>query len=716
MPSGVVVGLLAGVATGLFLGDLAAILAPVAEAYVRLLRVTVLPYVTVSLISSIGGLTRTQLALLVKRVGVIVLAIWGLTLGIVFLMPATFPHWERASFFSTSLLEPPEQFDFVGMYIPANPFHSLANGVVPAVVVFSILLGVALIGVAERDRLIDWLMVVKTALGNVTAFIVRLAPFGLFAVTAMLAGTLRGEELHRVQVYLLTYGVFASLLALWLMPGLVCALTPIGYREFLVRVRDGVVLAALTGELFVALPMLAAAGKELVRQHSPPESGAGELTDVIVPASFTFPHAGKVLTLSFIPFAAWFSETALDWSTVPVIAITGVLASFASVNTAIPFLLDLVRIPADTFNLFITTGLINSRVGTLVAAIYTVVIAVIGAYAVSGRLSWSGRRIVRYATVSMALLVVTAGGLRVGFDRLVDQPYTGDRLLTQMQLLDGPANAAGTTGATVSGQEPPEASQQLAQIRARGVVRVGYLPDSLPYAFTNQKSELVGFDVEMAHHLARELAVAIEFVMIEEGSLAEAISAGAIDIVMSGIAMTTGRAEYLTFSAPYLEEHVAFVVADHARATFATLDHLRDMRRLRVAVPNVPYYIDKLRERLPHAEIVVLHDRDDVGRYLASSGGQADALAMTAERGSAWTLLYPQYSVVVPQPQVLTVPLAYPLAADDQRFVSFVDNWLELKRRDGTISRLYDYWILGKNAAPRQPRWSIVRNVLHWVD
>jgi ABC-type amino acid transport substrate-binding protein len=481
-------------------------------------------------------------------------------------------------------------------------------------------------------------------------------------------------------------------------------------------VRDGVVLAALTGELFVALPMLAAAGKELVRQHSPPESGAGELTDVIVPASFTFPHAGKVLTLSFIPFAAWFSETALDWSTVPVIAITGVLASFASVNAAIPFLLDLVRIPADTFNLFITTGLINSRVGALVAAIYTVVIAVIGAYAVSGRLSWSGRRMIRYAMVSMALLLVTAGGLRVVFDRLVDQPYTGDRLLTQMQLLDGPAKAVATTGATVSGQDRPEASEQLAQIRARGVVRVGYLPDSLPYAFTNQQSELVGFDVEMAHHLARELAVAIDFVMIEEGSLTQAIGTGAVDIVMSGIAMTTGRAEYLTFSAPYLEEHVAFVVADHSRATFATLDHLRDMRRLRVAVPNLPYYIDKLRERLPHAEIVVLDNRDDVRGYFTSAGGEADALAMTAERGSAWTLLYPQYSVVVPRPQVLTVPLAYPLAADDQRFVSFVNNWLELKRRDGTISRLYDYWILGKNAAPRQPRWSIVRNVLHWVD
>jgi hypothetical protein len=29
---------------------------------------------------------------------------------------------------------------------------------------------------------------------------------------------------------------------------------------------------------------------------------------------------------------------------------------------------------------------------------------------------------------------------------------------------------------------------------------------------------------------------------------------------------------------------------------------------------------------------------------------------------------------------------------------------------------IYDHWILGKTANQRQPRWSIIRNVLHWVD
>jgi hypothetical protein len=35
---------------------------------------------------------------------------------------------------------------------------------------------------------------------------------------------------------------------------------------------------------------------------------------------------------------------------------------------------------------------------------------------------------------------------------------------------------------------------------------------------------------------------------------------------------------------------------------------------------------------------------------------------------------------------------------------------------DKTLQALYDYWILGKNAVPQPPRWSIIRNVLHWVE
>ena len=92
------------------------------------------------------------------------------------------------------------------------------------------------------------------------------------------------------------------------------------------------------------------------------------------------------------------------------------------------------------------------------------------------------------------------------------------------------------------------------------------------------------------------------------------------------------------------------------------------------------------------------------------------AYVLPAERGSVLTLLHPEYSVVVPQPETIKLPVAYPLARGDERWAAFINTWLELKRRDGTIDALYRHWILGHGAVPASPRWSVVRNVLHWTQ
>ena len=93
-----------------------------------------------------------------------------------------------------------------------------------------------------------------------------------------------------------------------------------------------------------------------------------------------------------------------------------------------------------------------------------------------------------------------------------------------------------------------------------------------------------------------------------------------------------------------------------------------------------------------------------------------DALVFTAEGGSAWTLVYPEYSVAVPQPDIFRLPLAYPTARDDETFVRFLSSWVELKTKDRTVERLFGHWILGQATRRKEPRWSVIRDVLGWVE
>ena len=229
----ILVGLVSGVLVGLFFGEHAAVLKVVADGFVKLLQMAVLPYITISIITSLGTLRYDQAKTLGLRAGAVLGGLWCVALLFTFLIPLAFPEIETASFFSTTLVERRPPFNFVDLFIPSNPFHSLANNVVPAVVLFSVLLGIALIGVERKQTLLDVLTVAKDALSSATKFIVGLTPYGIFAIAANTAGTLNLDQLGRIQVYLITYVLMALLVALWVLPGLVAALTPFRYWDVL---------------------------------------------------------------------------------------------------------------------------------------------------------------------------------------------------------------------------------------------------------------------------------------------------------------------------------------------------------------------------------------------------------------------------------------------------------------------------------------------------
>jgi ABC-type amino acid transport substrate-binding protein/Na+/H+-dicarboxylate symporter len=641
---------------------------------------------------------------------VVLLLLWALGLALVFLFPLMFPSGETASFFSTTLLERRPPFDFVNLYIPANPFYSLANNVVPAVVLFSIVLGVAVIGLERKPVLLDLLHVVSGALSRATRFIVQLTPYGLFAIAATAAGTLSLEQLGRLQVSLVAYVGVSLLLSLWVLPGLVAALTPIRARDIFSLTRNGLITAFVAGDLFIVLPVLIEASRTLVARTGVDESQR-QLPDVIVPASFNFPHTGKLLSISFVLFAGWFADAAVPLTQYPQLALTGLVTFFGSVNVAVPFLLDVFRIPADTFQLFVASGVINARFGTLVAAMHTLAVALLGSCAMAGTLRIERRRVVRYLVITGMLTAAFIGGTRLMFGRMVGQGYTKDRVLAGMHLLHQPVEAVvHRTPRAATAEEP---GPRLDVIRRRGVLTVGYFGDALPYAFFNANGDLVGFDVDLAHRLASELGVRLEFVALSRDRLHEAIANTEVDLVMAGVVVTTPRASQMVFSDPYLDETLAFVVLDGRRHEVMSWDELRARPGLRIGIPDMPYYVQKVRERLPGADLRVVSDFSAF--FLTDDQAGLDGMVFPAERGSAWTLMYPKFAVVVPEPDFVKVPLAYPIGGNDQAFARFVNTWIELKRKDGTIDGLYKYWILGQDAAPKQPRWSIMRNVLHWT-
>jgi ABC-type amino acid transport substrate-binding protein len=498
----------------------------------------------------------------------------------------------------------------------------------------------------------------------------------------------------------------------WFLPALTSALTPLSFRETMGPARDAFVTAFATGSVFVVLPLLAEHSKNLVRRCAPESKDAPGAVDVLIPLAFTFPGAGTLFILGFVQFSAWMAGGALALDQIPAFLSAGVMTLFGSTMVAIPFMLDLLHLPADLFQLYVVSDVFTGRFGMLLAAIFVLLWSTLGACAMAGVLRVRWRRLGRLGAVTAFLVGVGVLGVHAFFTHVVDHEYAGGEKFAQMGLN---TPLAQVTMLDAGDLQPPvgEFDSALDRIRSRGTLRVGYLEDELPFSYRNADDELVGHDIDLAHTLARDLGVRLELAPVTTKQMPELLSSGAIDIVMSGIALTLERALRMGFSAPYMDDTLAFIVPDHRRNEFTSSHSVQRMTDLTVAVPDLPGFIERVGSHLPKAKFVVLASHR---AFFEQEDDAIDIMVLSAERGSAWTLTYPQFSVVVPQPEVIRVPLAFPLGPGDERMREYVNHWIEVRRRNGTFDRLYEHWILGRSPEADSKRWSVVRDVLHWVD
>ncbi|MFV2055255.1 MAG: cation:dicarboxylate symporter family transporter [Thiohalomonadales bacterium] len=705
----VVWALVLGILTGVFLGEPAGNLSIIGKAYVGLLQMTVLPYVLVSIIGGLGRLDADMAKNIgIKAVFVIVL-VWLATMATLLLLPLAYPDWEAAGFFSTSLTAEAQSFDFLRLYIPSNVFYSMSNTIVPAVVLFSLLLGIALIQVRNKDVLISLATNIGDGLMVVASFVAKSAPLGIFAIAASAAGTLQPEELGRLQIFLWVYLLGWLALTFLLLPLLIERATPFSYREVMSMAGEAMLTALATGTVLVVLPMIIERCKELLKRHNMETEATLSAVDVLVPTAYSFPSAGTLLGLGFVLFSGWYVGSPLGLDQYASYVIMGIFSAFGSMAVAIPFMLDYFNLPADQFQLYLLGSVVTARFATALAALHAFVITLLVAAAVLKRL-----RKKRMLSVIGVHLAVTAGVMIAAgftFKSMIPFQYEGGRTFEKMHLVaDVVAMTSDKDPAPLSNDDQQRA--RLDVIRDRGSLRIGYSVDSLPFVFRNDKGQLVGFDMEMMNALAVDLGVQIETIKVKDDSdLTLWLKEGRLDIVIGGRVITPESAIEFLYSDAYTYHTAGFVVFDAIRDNFSSLKKVRQMQDLKLYVPDVPYYVSAIKKLLPDTSYEVL---SSPRKFFKGKHEEKSAFVYSAEVGSAWTLLYPEYSVVVPQGLSIKAPVGFIMPKGQMDFMSYMNTWLKLKTFNGFQKMVYDYWILGKNLNKQNPRWSVAHDVFGW--
>jgi Na+/H+-dicarboxylate symporter/ABC-type amino acid transport substrate-binding protein len=732
----ILVGVILGILTGLIFGDYTAILKPFSEAFIKIWQITVLPTVVVSLLVGTGSLKSDDIRNIIIKVGLVLMVFWAIGTAIFFSLPLAFPDHGGAFFSSIQNTDQSDNLSLVDLFIPSNPFQSLSLGLLPAIVIFCLLLGFSLTADKNNWSILSLLRVLQVALTRITNALSITFPIGVFIITAETAGSMTIEGFLRLQVYLISLAASAVLLSLVILPLLITCFATFRYRDIIFTSSSALILAFSTGSEFIILPLIIEGVKNLfdydlgkVERSSDDDNTLYQnqilhYSEILVPIGYTFPLLGSMVPFLFVLFVAWLYNSPIDISGQIKLIAVGIPTLFGSSKVSVISLLNLMHLPSSAYNLFISTGLTRQRfVAPLTSmSIFSFTTISIVFLVNKYRVRW--KRLILVILLTILSVALMLGGLKIGFALLLANDHHVSDLFSRIELPLDPDGKAWkevvNTTVYLHPQDVPDLTpQNLAQadeikaIKSRDVLRVGYNSNNVPFAFFNGQGDLVGYDVQMAYELTKFINVSrIEFVPVSGDNLSESLNRGYCDIVMSAILVTSERLNEMKFTDPYVSTHMAFVVPDYRKNEFLKLDDVRRMSNLRIAVRNHTALVGVAHQLFPQAKIVLVDSNEDF-----FTGRGADALFVALEEGYVMTRMHPLFNVAEFEPNgYFPMLIAYPVAKNSSdTFIMLLNYWLKMEKDYGRLDDKYNYWVLGNGPGEAEPRWSIMRNVLNWT-
>lgn len=135
-------------------------------------------------------------------------------------------------------------------------------------------------------------------------------------------------------------------------------------------------------------------------------------------------------------------------------------------------------------------------------------------------------------------------------------------------------------------------------------------------------------------------------------------------------------------------------------------------KALKIAALVNTAYLQLAAQEFSTHELIALQNYEEFEKI-----SPPDLLIWEEQEANAWVANHPGYHVI-PQPSLGKEMLGYPIKEGDMNFHCYLETWLALKDNEGFKKQQYNLWILGQTGevVPLQPRWSIVQNVLHWMD
>jgi polar amino acid transport system substrate-binding protein len=236
------------------------------------------------------------------------------------------------------------------------------------------------------------------------------------------------------------------------------------------------------------------------------------------------------------------------------------------------------------------------------------------------------------------------------------------------------------------GLTAPAAADKLADIKARGRLLVGVTASSPPFSFRDDGKGIIGYDVDLAERVAKNLGVATEKIAIINAERIAALQQDRVDLVAVGMTRSKGRAKEIDFSYAYLDSpHMVLVRKDGGIA------HVGDLAGRKLALVRSASVDAELKAAIPTMQIALFDDYNGAFAALADKevdGFLADKMLLLwfAQRSghAADFMLMGEYQ--------LPRTAGFALKKNEPGFLDFVNQTLLKLEASGEAAKIYDAW------------------------
>jgi polar amino acid transport system substrate-binding protein len=232
------------------------------------------------------------------------------------------------------------------------------------------------------------------------------------------------------------------------------------------------------------------------------------------------------------------------------------------------------------------------------------------------------------------------------------------------------------------------AESTLEQVLKRGVLRVG-ISTFVPWAMQDKTGKLIGFEIDVATRLAKDMGVKVEFVPTKWAGIIPALLTGKFDAIIGGMGILPERNLKVNFTIPYEYSGMSMVANKRLAAGFKSLeDFNRPNVVLAVRLGATP--VAAAEKFMPKAQLRKFDDESQAIQELLN--GNAYAVVASAPMPAYQALKYPDKLFLPLKEPFTKEPIGFAVRKGDVDTLNFFNNWITFVQSEGWLAERNHFW------------------------